>query len=157
MIRIIRFTGYFILLLVMFNSSAGLAQTFVVQTLQNIDFGLITTSGSAGFISIDENSIPTTSSNVLLLNQSTVSAASFLVSSTSLIPQNITVTAQEVYLVNSSNQTVLVRPIIPTNKSYTLSLLKPITVNVGAKLILNGNSPGTYNGDVDVLFILNTE
>ncbi|WP_219360234.1 DUF4402 domain-containing protein [Croceibacter atlanticus] len=112
---------------------------------------------SSGVLNLTENSTLTTSQNITVLNQSTISAAKFLVTTTSVFPINVSISTSDVYLVNQFNETILLQPELPNDESFNISVLNPLTVSLGASLLISNNSPGHYNGDVEVMFIINSE
>lgn len=122
------------------NNSFG--QTIIAQNLEPYDFGMFTLGGqSSGVLNLSENSSLTTSQGITLLNQSTISSAKFLVTTTSVFPINISVSTSDVYLVNQFNETILLQPKLPNDESFNVSVLNPLTLSLGASLLINNNSP----------------
>ncbi|EAP86431.1 DUF4402 domain-containing protein [Croceibacter atlanticus] len=148
-------------LLILFLCSTytySIGQTILAQNIEPYNFGMFTLGGqSSGVLNLTENSTLTTSQNITVLNQSTISAAKFLVTTTSVFPINVSISTSDVYLVNQFNETILLQPELPNDESFNISVLNPLTVSLGASLLISNNSPGHYNGDVEVMFIINSE
>ena len=139
------------------SSLSLLGQNFNVETLQNIDFGMFTSGTNGGTITLESTGQASVTQDLIMIDASNTSAARFLVTTLSVVPLNITVSAPSVYLTNQRNQTILLDPNRISEESFTISVLQPKTIKIGGQLIVPGKLPGLYSGTLNIEFTFNTQ
>jgi len=128
--------------------------TVTVSTLQNLNFGTFTYSGSSGTVSIDRNGVRSSTGDIILLSNIFPSAALYDVEA---IPGTlITITnGPDIYLTGSNGGTLLLRigdsfpfnPFIATGAHTSVTIGGTLTVGTSA-----ANRPGLYGGTFSVTF-----
>ena len=125
-----------------------------VSTLQNLNFGTFTYSGSSGTVSIDRNGVRSSTGDIILLSNIFPSAALYDVEA---IPGTlITITnGPDIYLTGSNGGTLLLHigdsfpfnPFIATGAHTAVTIGGTLTVGTAAT-----NRPGLYGGTFSVKF-----
>ena len=112
--------------------------------------------GNSGNVSVNAAGLITATPGIILIGNDAQSAR-IKVMTNSIVPINITVTADNIYLVNGNNQTLLLNPNLIVPQSFILTAATPAYINVGGTLYVPGSIPGVYTGTLLVEFTQNNQ
>ena len=136
------------------TASASIAAAVTVTKVSDLEFGLISPTGTAGTVSVSDTGTRTGDANVILQAGDTPSQASFNVAGansqaiTVTIPASATLTGPGTDMTASLSQT--------DAGSQTLDGSGAFTVDVGADLSVGANqTAGEYSGSFNVTVIYN--
>ncbi|WNK01090.1 DUF4402 domain-containing protein [Thalassospiraceae bacterium LMO-JJ14] len=136
------------------SASATIAAAVTVTKVSDLEFGLISPTGTAGTVTISDAGARTGDANVVLQSGTTPSQASFNVSGSA--SQAITVTIPSTAVLTGSGTDMTATLSQTEAGSQTLDGSGAFTVDVGATLAVGANQgAGAYSGSFDVTVVYN--
>jgi len=136
------------------SASATIAAAVTISKTSDLQFGLISPTGTAGTVTVSNAGARTGDANVVLQSGATATQASFLVAGAA--SQAVTITIPSTATLTSGGDTMTATLDQTTGGSQTLDGSGNYSINVGGVLAVGATqAAGSYSGTFDVTVVYN--
>lgn len=134
------------------------AQNIYIFPEQPLEFGGFSVANAGGTVTISNSGERFSSGTVQLLN-SNYHPAIFQISTDNTTPVEVIVEVSREPLMNTEGTAMIIASVSDIADTFTIQAGKPVKVKIGGTIQMNSGdySPGTFNGNISLTVIPNSE